>query len=305
MEVVQQSLLTLLSERFQPSRRLGEQLGVERDQARYLVQRLIHEGYPIEVSKALGVRVEPGTPLPQLLEPLLRGSFGRPYRYLGHATSTQDVLRQWAEEGAPEGAVVLAERQSAGRGRMGRPWISAPGSSLTFSLLLRPRASIALLPLAVGVALREAVGLGGLKWPNDLLTPDGRKLAGILVEARMGSSLPGLAIVGIGLNVRPPVPPGAAALSEFSPVHRAELLARILEELENQYENLSKPEHILENWKKYSVTLGQEVTIQTPRGELRGRALDLAEDGALVVESQGATERIAAGDVSLIGRLGG
>jgi len=147
--------------------------------------------------------------------------------------------------------------------------------------------------------------LGGLKWPNDLLTPDGRKLAGILVEARVGTSSPGLVILGIGLNIRPPVPPGAAALSEFGPVNRAELMARLLEELENQYENLSKPERILEDWKKYSVTLGQEVTIRTPRGELRGRALDLAEDGALVVESQGATERIAAGDVSLIGRLGG
>ncbi|RIH83678.1 Bifunctional ligase/repressor BirA [Calidithermus terrae] len=298
-------LLNLLGEQFQPSRILGEQLGVDRDQARYLVQRLVHEGYPVEVSKALGVRVAPGTPLPHLLAPRLRGSFGQPYRYLGHTTSTQDELRRWAEEGAPEGAVVLAERQTAGRGRMGRPWVSAPGASLTFSLLLRPRVPVALLPLAVGVALREAVGLGGLKWPNDLLAPDGRKLAGILVEAKAGGPVPGVVVLGIGLNVLPPVPPAAAALSEFMPVNRADLLAGILEELENQYENLSKPERILEHWKKYSVTLGKEVSIRTPRGEMQGRALDLAEDGALVVESQGGTERIAAGDVSLIGRLGG
>ncbi len=141
-------------------------------------RKLLAEGYPVEASRR-GYRILPGTPLPHLFQP--QGRLGRPYRYLGRVGSTQDVLRAWAEEGAPEGALVLAEVQEKGRGRRGRPWESRPGASLTFSLLLRPSLplpALGLLPLLSGLALREAVGVGGLKWPNDLLAPDGRKLAG-------------------------------------------------------------------------------------------------------------------------------
>ncbi|HEU4740410.1 MAG TPA: biotin--[acetyl-CoA-carboxylase] ligase [Meiothermus sp.] len=239
---------------------------------------------------------------PEVLLPLLETPLGRAYRYLGRTTSTQDAVKAWAEEGAPEGALVVAETQEKGRGRRGRPWQSAPGASLTFSVLLRPRLPperFPLLSFAAGVALREACGVGGLKWPNDLLAPDGRKLAGILLEAGRG-----YVVLGVGLNIRE-APPGAAALAEFGPVDRLEVLAGFLNRLGHSYASLEdKVSQVLTAWRRYSLTLGQEVSLETPQGPLRGRAADIAEDGSLLMEVSGTIRRVTSGDVALIGTFG-
>jgi BirA family biotin operon repressor/biotin-[acetyl-CoA-carboxylase] ligase len=180
---------------------------------------------------------------PDAVEPLLQGRFGRPYRYLERCESTQREL----EPDAPEGAVVVAEEQTAGRGRLGRPWIAAPGTSLLFSLNLRPAAETRRLPelsIVAGLASAEAIwqvtGLRPeIKLPNDLLV-DERKLAGILAEAREER-----VVLGIGINVNVPpedLPAGVdrkatSLLAELGvPVDRAELLAMILLELERRYE---------------------------------------------------------------------
>lgn len=239
---------------------------------------------------------------PEGLLPLLETPLGRAYRYLGRTTSTQDVVKAWAAEGAPEGALVVAEVQEKGRGRRGRPWQSAPGESLTFSLLLCPRIPLERFPIlsfAAGVALREACGVGGLKWPNDLLAPDGRKLAGILLEAGRG-----YVVLGVGLNVREALP-GAAALAEFGPVDRLEVLAAFLNRLGHCYASLEdKVDQVLTAWRRYSFTLGREVSLETTQGPLRGRAVDIAEDGSLLVEVSGKIRRVTSGDVALIGTLG-
>ncbi|WP_276955338.1 biotin--[acetyl-CoA-carboxylase] ligase [Allomeiothermus silvanus] len=257
---------------------------------------------------------------PEVLLPLLETPLGRAYRYLRRTTSTQDAVKAWAEEGAPEGALVVAETQEKGRGRRGRPWQSAPGASLTFSVLLRPRLPperFPLLSFAAGVALREACGVGGLKWPNDLLASDGRKLAGILLEAGRG-----YVVLGVGLNIRE-APPGAAALAEFGPVERLEVLAGFLNRLGHSYASLEagfrgdsrvagfrgdsrvdKVSQVLTAWRRYSLTLGQEVLLETPQGPLRGRAADIAEDGSLLVEVSGTIRRVTSGDVALIGTFG-
>jgi BirA family transcriptional regulator, biotin operon repressor / biotin---[acetyl-CoA-carboxylase] ligase len=180
---------------------------------------------------------------PDAVEPLLQGRFGRPYRYLERCESTQREL----EPDAPEGAVVVAEEQTAGRGRLGRPWIAAPGTSLLFSLNLRPAVETRRLPelsvvagLASAEAIRQVTGLRPeIKLPNDLLV-DERKLAGILAEAREER-----VVLGIGINVNVPpedLPTGVdrkatSLLAELGvPVDRAELLAMILLELERRYE---------------------------------------------------------------------
>jgi len=258
-------LLDLLTESWQSGEALARALGVSRAAVSKEARRLRAEGYPVEVSRR-GYRILPGTPLPHLFHP--RGRLGRPYRYLGRVGSTQDVLRAWAEEGAPEGALVLAEVQERGRGRRGRPWESRPGESLTFSLLLRPGlplSALGLLPLLAGLALFEAVGVGGLKWPNDLLAPDGGKLAGVLLEARAEGEEVGYALLGVGVNVAW-APEGAAFLQAYAPLSRREVLEGFLLRLEALLPLLQTPEALLERYRQASLTLGRKVRVHTGKG---------------------------------------
>jgi biotin-[acetyl-CoA-carboxylase] ligase BirA-like protein len=181
--------------------------------------------------------------VPERVVPLLRGRFGRPYRYLERCESTQREL----PPDTPEGAVVAADEQTGGRGRLGRPWLAAPGTSLLFSINLRPAVETPRLPelsVVAGAACAEAIGdLTGLvpdiKLPNDLLV-GGRKLAGILAEARENR-----VVLGIGINVNVPrdqLPEGVdteptSLLAELgAAVDRGELLAAILLELERRYD---------------------------------------------------------------------
>jgi len=177
------------------------------------------------------------------VEPLLQGRFGRPYRFLGRCESTQREL----PPDAPEGAVVAADEQTAGRGRLGRPWFAAPGTSLLFSVNLRPTVPTHRLPelsilagLSCAAAIRAMTGLmPGIKPPNDLLV-GGRKLAGILAEARDDRVVLG---IGINVNTAPDELPQDVDREPTSlraelgvPVDRARLLAAILLELERRYD---------------------------------------------------------------------
>ena len=178
------------------------------------------------------------------LAPLLRGRFGQPYRYEAVVESTQRLVA----DDAPEGALVVADEQTQGRGRLGRRWEAPPGTSLLFSLALRPRVPGDRLPelsLVAGGAVAEAVadatGLDvEVKFPNDLLV-GGRKVAGILAEAREG-----LVVLGIGVNVnqRADELPGETRLPATSlrlaggrELDRAELLVAILARLERAYDD--------------------------------------------------------------------
>jgi BirA family biotin operon repressor/biotin-[acetyl-CoA-carboxylase] ligase len=193
-----------------------------------------------ESSDATGAR---DSLLPERVEPLLRGRFGHPYRYLERVDSTQREL----EPEAPEGAVVVAGEQTAGRGRLGRVWHAAPGTSLLFSVNLRPTVPTPQLPelsIVAGIAsaepIRQATGLlPDVKLPNDLLV-GGRKLAGMLAEAREDR-----VVLGVGINVNVEAGdlptdvdlPATSLLVELGrPVDRAELLTAILLELERRYD---------------------------------------------------------------------
>jgi BirA family biotin operon repressor/biotin-[acetyl-CoA-carboxylase] ligase len=288
-------LLDLLDETYQRGETLADRLGVSRAAVSKEAKRLLAEGFPVEVSRR-GYRIRPGTPLPHLFQP--EGRLGKPYRYLGRVGSTQDILRAWAEAGAPEGALVLAEVQERGRGRRGRPWESRPGESLTFSLLLRPAlplSALSLLPLLAGLALFEAVGLGGLKWPNDLLAPDGRKLAGVLLEAKAEGEEVAYALLGVGVNVAW-APEGAASLQEFGPYSRREVLLAFLRRLEALLPLLEDPEALLARYRQASYTLGRRVRVETPKGVVEGVAQEVLPDGSLLVGGV----RVGAGEVALL-----
>lgn len=199
-----------------------------------------------------------------------------------------------AARGVPEIHGIVADVQTAGRGRRGRSWEAPAGSGLLLSLVVRPRvapAVLPLLPLLTGLALAEAVapfaqGAVALKWPNDLLL-DGRKGAGILVEA-----VPDAAVVGIGLNLTWH-PPGAAALGDG--VDRWRVLAAVLGVFGNRYAAWqSAPEAFLGAYRARCATLGQRVRVtRVGAPPLVGTATRVATDGALLVDG----ERVLAGDV--------
>lgn len=312
------SLLDLLTDQPQTGNTLGERLGVGRVTINSWAHKYQEEGVPIVISRA-GYALAPGTPAPALVR--VRGKLGAALRYEGTVGSTQDEVRAWANaspdtaQGAPHGAVVVAERQTAGRGRRGRAWDTTHGT-LAFSVLLRPQAApealslarLPLLPLAAGVALQEAcAGLGvpcGLKWPNDLLTPDLRKLAGILLEADLRGEEARQVVLGIGVNVSA-APPGAAWLTQDAPeLNRARVLQEILVRLEHWLHEPS--EQILQAWQANSLTLGREVSVQTASGEVQGRATALDAQGSLILETpSGERVTVSAGDVQLLGVLAG
>jgi BirA family transcriptional regulator, biotin operon repressor / biotin---[acetyl-CoA-carboxylase] ligase len=187
--------------------------------------------------------------------------------------STQDVARQ-----LPVGTVVVAEHQTAGRGRLGRRWEAPPGSALLASWVM-PVHDLA--PLAAGVAAARACGDAvRLKWPNDLLL-EGRKLGGILVE-RTGHKC----VVGTGINLHW-APPGAATLG----VDRDELVARMAEEMTGWFG--AGPEAVLTAWRERADTLGRRVRVQLSGETFEGVAEDIAADGTLIVDGR----PFAAGDV--------
>lgn len=218
---------------------------------------------------------------------------------LDECDSTNARLLDRAKAGAPSGTVIVAGRQTAGRGRRGRPWFSAPGDSLTFSLLWRLEGSPDGLPLAVGVALSETFG-GALKWPNDLLL-DGRKLGGVLVELSGNA-----AVIGIGINLRLPdglpddVRATAAALG--GDVSRDDLLARLLVALYAALAEFGDGGFVRlrARWLARCAHLGATVRILSDAGPpLEGRCAGVDDDGALLLETADGVRRILSGDVSL------
>lgn len=229
---------------------------------------------------------------------------------LPECASTNAELMRRAEGGAPSGSVVVAERQTAGRGRMGRSWFSEPGASLTFSLLWRfpPGTLPHGLSLAVGVALAEALEAAGvaglaLKWPNDLLL-DNRKLAGVLVELVPGT--PSAAVIGIGVNLRLPdsLPAEVRALAAAidADVSPNALLAQLLASLHAVLSAFGDGglKALRERWLARCAHIDRAVTILSEFAPpLTGRCIDIDIDGALQVDSGVRIERIVSGDVSL------
>jgi BirA family biotin operon repressor/biotin-[acetyl-CoA-carboxylase] ligase len=247
---------------------------------------------------------------------------GRAYRYAVEVDSTNEQMKRWAAEGAPHGAVLLADYQSAGRGRLDRRWDAPPATSLLLSVLLRPAGwpaeRGAWLTMLAGLAAAEAgesvAGLPArLKWPNDVLVEqDGqwRKTGGLLLDATLDGPRLATAIVGIGLNVNIPT----EALPDFATpatsllaaggqtVSRRALLVALLTRLEGHYAAADAGQSPAAAWSTRLATLGQAVTV-TAAGSappLAGVAEGVDEYGRLLLrDAAGQRHTIAAGDVTL------
>jgi BirA family biotin operon repressor/biotin-[acetyl-CoA-carboxylase] ligase len=262
--------------------------------------------------------------LPRVRALLTTRTFGRRLVVLPRTASTNDVAKEMAARGAPEGTVVLADEQTAGRGRLGRRWQAPPGTCLLCSLLFRPAMRPAQVPrltmlcsLAGADAVASVAGVAvTLKWPNDLIVqsqisdPAYRKLAGVLTETGVVGERVGYAVVGMGINVNvtPEAlstlgPDATSILAETGrPVDRALLLAALLAGVEARYGRLWAGESPHAEWVRRLATLGRRVEVQTAEGALVGLAEAVDEDGALLLRApDGELHRLLAGDVTLSG----
>ena len=222
-----------------------------------------------------------GTLRPERVEPRLRGRFGRPYVWRASCPSTQELAR-----GLPHGGVAVCEEQTAGRGRLGRAWVSPAGKGVLCSLALRPRTPVdrlAAFSLVAAEAVCEAtLDRALVRWPNDVVV-DGRKLAGVLVEVRDGEM-----VVGVGLNANltaeelpagARVPPTSLLIETGEPVDRADVLAGLVWTLERRFDAFEA-----------------DGFTGLRRDDLRGRRVRLAGGGSGVCAGTDAQGRLVIGD---------
>ncbi len=235
--------------------------------------------------------------------------------FYDQAASTNDLARESAEAGDPEGTLVIADAQTAGRGRLGRSWIAPPHSSILMSLILRPRlgpSQLARVTMALALATCDGMfSTTGLqvqvKWPNDILIR-GHKCGGILAEASTTGERVEYVIVGLGLNVNfaavtvEGIPDDATTLSDEvgRVVPRVPLAQAILRATEHYYLRMQAGEDLDREWQTRLVTLNQHVRAQTPGGTEEGLAEGIDPEGALLLRrTDGSLVRLLAGDVTL------
>ena len=301
---------------------LSHNLGISRAAIWARIEDLRALGYDIEASPHAGYRLlsAPDALHADDLSWRLAGvrEIGREIHVFEQTTSTNDVVEKLARDGVREGAVVFAEEQTQGRGRLGRKWVSPSRKGLWFSVLLRPALrpqAATQLTVAAATALRNAIeeqtGLKAeIKWPNDILV-SGKKVAGILTELNAELDRIKYVLVGIGVDVNinagefPQELRGQATslqLEAGKPLDRAELAAAILRELDREYSRVLDGQFaaVATDWEQHCTTLGQRVVIRLGERRISGRAESLGDDGALLLRTEhGHLERIVGGDVTL------
>jgi len=241
--------------------------------------------------------------------------FGRRIYAFGEIDSTNSCARALADVGAEEGTIVVAEYQTEGRGRLGRSWTAERGANLLFSALIRPalrQEQAGILPFFAAVAIARAIEpiVGQrveCKWPNDLLL-DGKKFCGILLETAISEGRLMHAILGIGINVNQRAFPAplldtatSVAREKKKAVNRRDLFHSVLFEMESLYQELlsGNTKTILSEWLSRCTMIGKQISVRTGDEVVRGRALEVRETGALVLETPAGAATFFAADVTL------
>lgn len=301
---------------------LAGQLDISRAAIWARMEELRKVGYDIEASPHFGYKLV-GSPNALHADDLLARLgktrvVGRDIQVFEQTTSTNDVIEKLARDGVKEGAVVFAESQTRGRGRLGRKWISPTRKGLWFSVLLRPSVNpqeTTQLTVASATALRRAIktvtGLSAeIKWPNDLLL-GGKKVAGILTEMSAEVDRVRHIILGIGVDVNQDANEFPAELRGIATslkieageaISRAGLATEMLRELDADYTRIGagKFPQLADEWEAGCATIGKNVSVQMGARLIRGRAEALDDDGALLVRTEhGHLERVIGGDVTL------
>lgn len=296
---------------------LASQLDISRAGVWKRIEELRESGFEIESTEG-GYEV---VSVPEFGGPAIEHGLDAPYEVEYHdaISSTNARARELAVAGESN-IVVLADEQTAGRGRLDRTW-SAPSGGIYMSFVLRPEITpmeAPLLTLAAAVAttraLREAGVEAGIKWPNDILVSEdtrasrtdsddvlleltGEKLVGILTEMEGEADRVSWVVCGIGVNANvegEELPEGATSVREqVGDIDRRPFVQRVIEGFESIR---SDPDAILEAWRKHAITLGRRVRVETPRGAIVGEAIDIESPGQLVIESSEEVIRVHAGD---------
>jgi len=313
------SLLRQAGDGFVSGEEISRGAGVSRTAVWKQIGQLRRAGYVIDGLPSQGYRLAAAPDLltPEEIEPHLATRWmGRRMIYLQETDSTNLRAREIGDAGEPEGLVVLADGQSAGRGRLGRRWISPPGLNLYASVLLRPDIgpgeASQLTFLAAAAVARTVAAAGDLrptvKWPNDVLL-DGRKTAGILSEMNAETEKVNYVILGIGVNLNMSAdqfpedlrfPATSVALAAGRPIPRAVFAANLMGQLEELY--LVYKQHgfapVKAAWEEHFDWQGQMVAVENPGGGLTGRVVGIDEVGALLLRMENGTlHQVVAGDV--------
>ena len=273
-----------------PAALLGSKLGIDRVSVREHMRKLQELGYAIR-STSTGYRL---LPCSDSLFPWEFPRWETQFEHFPLLDSTMRRAKELAKGGCPHFTIVAADRQTAGRGRMGRSWLSEQGG-LHFTVVTRPDIapkSVNRLGFAASVCLvRSLYALYGvetrIKWPNDILLQN-RKLCGILCEMEVEADSIRFLNIGIGINVNS-MPEGreldAVSIRQIlgRKVHRRDILNRFLEEFEAELEH-NRYEELLSEWKRYAATLNKRVRVVTYRDTIEGRAIGIDDSGALLVE---------------------
>jgi len=230
--------------------------------------------------------------------------------------STNTFARTLKDDECPNGTLIIADEQTAGKGRQGRQWQSQKGKNLLFTVATRPlflHDKVRVLPFAAALATadgieQESKSAVQCKWPNDLLI-DGKKVAGMLIETTTQNNAVMDVIIGIGINVNQTefgddIKEKATSLKLHAQqdVDRVRLLSAVLEELEYRFDQLRNfsPQMILDEWKQRTTMLGSEITLIEHRASIKAKAMDVAPNGALIIEEINGTRReVFAGDVTI------
>jgi BirA family biotin operon repressor/biotin-[acetyl-CoA-carboxylase] ligase len=282
---------------------LSSTLGISRVSVWKHIHRLQELGYSI-LSTANGY---PLLGSPDILFPWEFGDREDRIHYFAALSSTMDTAKEIARKNCSDFTVVIAGRQTAGRGRLNRQWLSEDGG-LYFTLVLRPEIPLPasfrvnfLASLTLARMLRETYGVeADVKWPNDILVDD-RKLSGMLSELEAEADRVFFINIGMGINVNNDpagVEPAAISLKQIlgHEVSRIELLTRFLDEFEEHVKHIELGT-VISEWKRYTVTLQRRVKIVTRQEVTEGLALDVDDNGALIVElADGTTKKIIYGD---------
>lgn len=302
---------------------LCDELGVSRTAVWKVINQLKEEGYEIEAVRNRGYRILEAADVlngSEIKSRLHTQKIGGQVYYQSEIDSTNSWMKRLAEEGVPDGSVTIADMQSRGKGRRGRVWVTPFGTSIPFSILLRPdirpeRASMLTLVmgLCVAQAIRELYGLKtGIKWPNDVVV-HGKKICGILTEMTMQADYIDSVIIGVGINANmqefsPELTDKATSLrNELGrPVKRADIVVNILEIFEENYHIFLQTQDLsglIEDYHGYLLNKDKEVRVLQPGDEHTGVARGIDEMGNLIVErsDNGQTEKVFAGEVSIRG----
>jgi len=300
---------------------LARKLNISRTAVWKHVKELRRMGYVIESHPRYGYALLKSTDLlvPEEVNFKLNTRvIGSHILHLSEVASTQNIADKMASEGAAEGTCVIAEKQTSGRGRMGRNWASPFKDGVYISVILRPNLKpvhIIQIPLVAGVALvraiRKTTDLSpGIKWPNDILI-EGRKVAGILTEVNCDIDTVHYIVLGMGINVNTrqtalpeEVKDIATSLSQECgrEVNRVGFLKQLLSELESVYDEFVTDgfQSIGKQWMQYNNTIGSLVTVNDGQSILEGKAVGIDDDGFLLVQTaDGQTQRVISADVSL------